>query len=80
MCERGTVECTGVQPNRPVLVGAETCGAVVKLRFAEQADDDVRLVLSLRGTRRGFAGVRFPNATREQFNANERFLKMRNPE
>jgi hypothetical protein len=49
------------------------------VRFAEQTDEEVRLVISLRGTRRGFRGVRFPNATREQFDANERFLKMRNP-
>jgi len=79
VCERGTVECTGTQPNRPVMVGAEVRGPVVKLRFENQTDEELRLVIGVRGTRRGFRGMRFPNRTREQFVANERFLKSAYP-
>ena len=79
VCERDTIVCTGAQPNRPVLVGAEVGGAVVQLRFAEQLDDEVKLVISLRGTRKDFKDVRFPSRTREQFEANERFLKSAYP-
>jgi hypothetical protein len=81
VCERDTIECYGAQPNRPMLVGAEVVGPVVKVRFGdqEQSDETVRLVVSLRGCRRGFAGVRFPNRTAEQFAANERFLKSAHP-
>jgi hypothetical protein len=79
VCERYTVLCVGAQPNCPVSVGAEVAGPVVKVRFQEQSDEEVRLVISLRGTRRGFAGTRFPNRTREQFEANERFLQSAHP-
>ena len=79
VCEKDMVACTGAQPNRPLLVGAEVNGSVVQLRFSEQSDEKVKLVISLRGTRRGFAGVRFPSRTREQFDANERFLKSAYP-
>jgi hypothetical protein len=79
VCQRDSVACVGVQPTHPVLVGAEVVGPVVQLRFAEQSDEQVGLAISLRGIRRGFAGVRFPNRTREQFVANERFLKSAYP-
>ena len=79
VCERDTIMCVGIQPNQPVVLGAEAIGPLVRIRFAEQSDAEVRLAISLRGTRRGFHGVRFPNRTHEQFEANQRFLKSAYP-
>lgn len=79
VCEKDTIVCVGIQSDRPLLIGAEAVGPVVKIRFCEQSDVKVRLVISLRGTRRGFSGIRFPNRTQEQFEANERFLKSAYP-
>ena len=79
VCERDTIVCTGAQPNTPVLIGAEVVGNVIKVQFSSEKDNDIRVVFSLCGTRRGFLGVRFPERTSEQFEANERFLKSAHP-
>jgi len=39
----------------------------------------VRLVVKISAIRRGFAGVRFGDRTRAEFEANERFLGMARP-
>ncbi len=79
VCEPGSVVCTGAQPNLPTFVGTEVIGNMVFIEFADQSDSEVRLIISLRGTRRGFKDVRFPNRTEEQFKANEQFLKSAYP-
>lgn len=80
VCEPGTVQICGCQPDMPVVVGAVVKGNKVQLRFAdEKARAKVQLVISLTGIRKGFAGWRFPDRTRRQFEANERFIKSAYP-
>ena len=80
ICEPGTLESTSTEPDLPVLVGSRIRDGRLCLRFAEQRPDwEVRLVVSVIAIRRGFAGVRFPNRTLEEFEANERFIKSARP-
>lgn len=80
VCEPGSVQVCGCVPDLPVLVGAVTEAGRVRLRFAEEKPgQDVRLTIRLTGIRKGFKGQRFPDRTREQFEANERFLSMAKP-
>lgn len=75
VCEPGTIEVCGVVADKPAIVGARAHGDRIRIEFASQHPQHaVRLVLRLTGIRRGFAGKRFPARTREQFEANERFI------
>jgi hypothetical protein len=60
----------------PVLVGAVVEGSKVRVRIA-QADPHqaVQVVIRLTGIRKGFRELRFPDRTKAQFEANERFIK-----
>jgi len=80
VCHKGTIEVCGIVPEKPILVGARALGDKIRLSFAEQDPKHaVRLVLRLTGIRRGFAGKRFPARTKEQFEANERFINSAYP-
>jgi hypothetical protein len=76
VCEPGSVEVCGCVPDMPVVVGASAEDGRVYLRFAKQRPDrTVQIVIRLTGVRKGFAGTRFPDRTREQFESNERFIR-----
>lgn len=81
VCERGSVEVFGCQSHRPTNIGAVVNGGKVHLRFAEQdPSQEHRVVLRLTGIRKGFAGMRFPDRTRNQFEHNERFIRSAYPD
>lgn len=76
VCEPNSIAVCGCVPADPVLVGAIVDGPVVCIRFAEENPARaIRLTLRLTGIRKGFAGVRFPDRSQAQFDANERFIK-----
>jgi hypothetical protein len=76
VCEPGSVQVCGCVPDVPVLMGAAVSGDAVRLQFAEQDESQVvQVVVRLTGIRKGFAGHRFPDRTRAQFEANERFIR-----
>ena len=80
VCEPGSIEVCGTSCDAPVTIGARVHGAHVTLRFAQQSPDErVRVVVRLTAIRRGFAGHRLPTRTREQFVANERFIRSAYP-
>lgn len=79
VCEKDSIEVCAAQPDRPLMVGARVKGSHVHMTLSEESQTPVRIVLRLTAIRRGFAGVRFPNRTREQFEANERFLQSAYP-
>jgi hypothetical protein len=80
VCEPGTIQVCGCVPDLPVLVGAVVDHDRLRVRLGPRdTDEPVRLVIRLTAIRRGFAGHRFPDRTREQFLANERFLQSAYP-
>lgn len=80
VCEPRSLVVSGCVPNVPVVVGASVEGSLVHVRFAvENETQTVQLVLRLTGVRRGFAGLRFPNRSRRQFQANEAFINSAYP-
>jgi hypothetical protein len=84
VCERDSIVVCGCQSNLPVLVGATMEHDRVRVRLGESSELSsepliLQLVICLTGIRKGFAGVRFPERTREQFLANERFLRSAYP-
>jgi hypothetical protein len=79
VCEKNSIEVCAAQPDRPLMVGARVNGSHVHVKLSEESQTPVRIVLRLTAIRRGFAGLRFPNRTREQFEANERFLQSAYP-
>lgn len=77
VCEPGSLEVCGTASDLPVMVGAKVEGENVRVRVKGNDEGaEVRVVIRLTGIRRGFAGLRFPDRTAEEFEANERFLKM----
>ena len=79
VCERNSIEVCAAQADAPVAVGARVVGNNVHIRLASPTSVPIRIVIRLTAIRRGFAGLRFPNRTREQFDANERFLQSAYP-
>lgn len=80
VCQHGTVEVISCLPSRPVLLGASVVEeGKIFIQFAEQRSQEVKLAIRLSGIRRGFKGKRFPNRTREQFVANEKWLNKAYP-
>ena len=76
VCEPGTIRVCGCVPDAPVVIGACVENEQILLRFAKQKQSSsVRLTIRLTAIRKGFAGTRFPDRTREQFEANERFIR-----
>lgn len=81
VCEAGTLEVCGSSTDRPAVLAARVAGDHVRLEFADQRpDQELRVVLRLTGIRRGFAGHRFPDRSRAQFDANERFIRSAYPD
>jgi hypothetical protein len=82
VCHRDTIEVCGIAPDQPAMVGAKVVGDHVRLRLRESiqpGSEPLRIVLRLTAIRRGFLGKRFPERTREQFVANERFIQSAYP-
>lgn len=80
VCEPRSIVVSGCVPDVPIVVGASVEENLVHLRFAvENETQTVQLVLRLTGVRRGFAGLRFPNRSRRQFEANEAFINSAYP-
>jgi hypothetical protein len=80
VCEPASIAVCGCVPDLPVLVGAVVQDDRIRVRLGQrQTDEPVRLVIRLTGTRKGFRGHRFPERTREQFVANEAYLRSHYP-
>lgn len=76
VCEAESIRVCGWACDLPIRVGlAVRAGREVRVRFARQRDEEVELTIRLTGVRKGFADKRFPDRTREQFEANERFIR-----
>ena len=80
VCEASSVQVCGCTPDIPALIGAVVEGSRVRVRI-EKADPNqiVQVVIRLTGIRKGFRGLRFPDRTRTQFEANERFIRSAYP-
>jgi hypothetical protein len=75
VCAKDSIECL-CQSDEAVCVGAIVVDGHVRLRVpAASTENPIRVVIRLLGIRRGFADLRFPDRTREQFESNERFLQ-----
>ena len=80
VCEAGSVQVCGCTPDIPVLIGAAVEGSKVHVRIAQSDPNQiVQVVIRLTGIRKGFRGLRFPDRTRAQFEANERFIRSAYP-
>lgn len=77
VCEPGTLMVQGLCPDRPCRIGAVIVGGEVEIRCGWVRPRTV--VVHLTGIRKGFLGMRFPNRTRRQFEANEQFLNSAYP-
>jgi hypothetical protein len=76
VCEPGSIEVCGSSVNHPVLLGATVDGGLIDVTFAERHPDrSLRVVLRLTAIRKGFAGHRFPDRSKAQYDANERFIR-----
>lgn len=73
VCEKNSVRVCGCVPDLPVPVGAAIEEDAVCVRLGDGCGR-VRVVIRLTGIRKGFRGHRFPDRTRAQFEANERFI------
>jgi hypothetical protein len=83
VCQRGSIEVCGCVPDVPILVGAKAEGEKVRISLAaghRSPTNPVRVVVRLTGIRKGFLGHRFPDRTRGQFEANERFIRSAYPD
>lgn len=79
VCEPNTMKPCGFACEAPVNVGLKVAHGLIQIRFSEQADEVVELTIRLSAIRNGFLGKRFPDRTREQFEANERFIRSAYP-
>jgi hypothetical protein len=84
VCEVGSLQVCGCVPNLPVLVGATVLDNQVQIRLPSPATvaaepEPVSVVVRLTGIRKGFKGHRFPDRDREQFIANEAFIRSAYP-
>lgn len=74
--EQDTLEVFGPCPNVPALVGASVSGGELTVLCPTASEETpVRIVMQCTAQRRGFKGVRFPDATKAEFNANEAWLR-----
>lgn len=81
VCEHGSIKVCGCVPNVPVLAGASVMGTEVLVRLARNGTvGPVAVSIRITGIRKGFAGLRFPDRTREQFESNERFINSAYPQ
>ena len=77
VCEKDSVRIVSVVTDRPVLVGARIVGGYAVFEVVGSGPTVINAQLV--GTRRGFAGMRFPARDVEQFEANERTLNAAYP-
>jgi hypothetical protein len=75
VCERDTIEVCGFSVDGAVAVGARARNGRVTVSHSGVPGNTMRIVLRLTGIRKGFKGVRFPERTRDEFMANEAWLK-----
>ena len=82
VCEPNSIEVCGHATDEPWPVGLKVIDKTVRIRRHIVGFDDLRgevtpleVTVHLTGIRKGFAGIRFPDRTKEQFEANERFLR-----
>lgn len=93
VCHEGSITISGAVPDEPVIVGAkvintQTAGSDgddgkavphVLIKLGQVPFTPVTVSIRLTAIRKGFAGHRFPNRTREQFVHNERFIQSAYP-
>lgn len=79
VCEPNTIEVCGATSDEPVTVGVSIQNEMIKVKLSRKRKNPVRLVVRLTGIRKGFLNKRFPDRTREQFIANEKFIKKAYP-
>jgi hypothetical protein len=79
VCARKSIRVCGAAANYPVAVGATVKGGEVIVQAAPHKHKSLTVTVRLTGIRRGFAGVRFPDRTRVEYEANERFIKRAAP-
>jgi hypothetical protein len=76
VCEPNSLLVSGCVPNVPVLFGAEVEGDFVRVEVDRiPANRQLRVVLTVKGIRKGMGGLRFPDRTKEQFEKNEAFIR-----
>lgn len=78
VCQKGTIEAVGYTTYKPVSVGIKVSGSVLEIHlpFFNRPD---RIVVRLSAIRKGFPNHRFPDRSKVQFEANERFIKSAYP-
>jgi len=76
VCEIGSIEACSYTANEPINIGIQVVNDMLKIKLNKKRSKTVRVVVKLNGVRKGFNNIRFPNRTRRDFIANERFLKM----
>ena len=79
VCEYNSIEICGCIPSDPINVGASIENDVVKIKISRKRKKSVKITLRLTGIRKGFANNRFAERTKEQFIANEKFLRQAYP-
>jgi hypothetical protein len=67
-----------VAADRPFPVGVRVCGGEIRIECGRWRRPG-EVTVSLTGIRKGFVNLRFPDKTRAEFEANERFLNMNKP-
>lgn len=76
VCEPNSIAVCGCVPLAPIAIGASVVADKIQIRFAEKVTSEkIQVTIRLTGIRRGFADMRFPDRTKEQFDANEKFIK-----
>ena len=78
VCEMESIAVAACTPIWPEAIGAEVIGNVIVIKRAGEGKQ--RVTLTLVGIRKGFAGHRWKNRNRMQFDANEAFINSAYPE
>ena len=79
VCEKGTIEVCSCIANEPVNIGAQIINDMLNIKLSKKVKKPIRLIIKLNGVRKGFRNTRFPNRTKQDFIANEKFLKQAYP-
>jgi hypothetical protein len=80
VCEPDSLQVCGIVPDLPVAIGAVVEAAGVRVRVGKRKiTTPIQVVIRVTGIRKGFVGHRFPDRTRKQFLANERFIRSAYP-
>jgi hypothetical protein len=64
---------------KPVAIGCCVEDGSVRLELNDEPIVPLRVAIRLTGIRKGFRGLRFPDRTQEEFEANERFIQSAYP-